>query len=622
MTPAQSPLVALTRSGLARSFLLVLLPLVLLPLVVVAFLVYQQSQANLVAQVNAQINTLATSKQAQMRQWAGQHVARLTLLTQDAELLRTLAPALATAEPAVPLLARLDVLAAANPDFTTLVIADAESGRILATNARGRAMLGQSLADQAFFQTARFEPLFVEPRFDPQMDPAAVSLIVAAPVVVPGQGARAVLIAELDDEPLLAIIAPVPGLGATGQAYAITTDGYRVGLSPDSARVRPQSEGIRRALEDQLTGGGTYADGEGEQVAGYYAWVPELRLALLVEQSWSEALAPLQQTVLTLGAAMLAAAGLSLAAGVFLTRRITAPIQALTDSAARLAGGDLDAQVEVRRADEIGQLAAAFNRMTEDLRASYRTLERASEASARQLAVTAEMSRIAAANLSFEQLLLQVVELIRDRFGYDHVLLFLIDETGAHAVLAEASSPEGKALAEAGFKIPLAANAIIGWVARNQMPRLAAQVAADPLYRLEPRLADVRSEAAFPLRIGEQVIGVLDCESRTPEAFAASDVEVLQTLADQIAVSVENSRLFERQQRVLQLEELVLSLTTKIHRTFKPENILQSTATELGRALGARRAVVRLFPSSSSALGKFQPQPPAPAPAADPAPEA
>jgi hypothetical protein len=80
-------------------------------------------------------------------------------------------------------------------------------------------------------------------------------------------------------------------------------------------------------------------------------------------------------------------------------------------------------------------------------------------------------------------------------------------------------------------------------------------------------------------------------------------VDTLQILADQIAVAIENGRLFARQQRIVQLEQLVSSLTAKIYKSLTLDSVLENAAVELGRALGARQAVVRLKPAPEPPSG-------------------
>ncbi len=217
-----------------------------------------------------------------------------------------------------------------------------------------------------------------------------------------------------------------------------------------------------------------------------------------------------------------------------------------------------------------------------------------------QLVVAADVGRTVSALLHVEPLLARVVELIRDRFGFYHVSIFLMDDSGQSLVLREATGPVGARLKADGYRLPLEARSIVGWVASTRQPRVIADVRTDPSFLSHALLPETRAEAALPLRAGERLIGVLDVQSRKPAAFAPADLDVLQILADQVGVALENGLLFARQQRLLQLEQLVLSLTTKIHQTVELEAILESAAADLGRALGAGRAVVRLQAAPTS----------------------
>ena len=282
-------------------------------------------------------------------------------------------------------------------------------------------------------------------------------------------------------------------------------------------------------------------------------------------------------------------------AGVLLiTRRLTRPIRELTDTAMRLAGGDLTGRVQISRQDEIGLLAQAFDSMVVELRSLYQDLENKVEARTRQLAAAAEVGRAASSILSLDELLTRTVELIRDRFGYYQVSIFLLDEAGEFAVLREATGEIGARLKMQGYRLPVGSNSLIGWATANRKARVALDVSDDPIYFKHDLLPDTRSEAALPLRVGDRLLGVLDVQSRDASAFGPPDIETLQLLADQIAVALENGRLFGRQKRLAELEQFVAEFTAKIHRSPTLDTILERAAIELGRALGARRAVVRL----------------------------
>jgi GAF domain-containing protein len=194
------------------------------------------------------------------------------------------------------------------------------------------------------------------------------------------------------------------------------------------------------------------------------------------------------------------------------------------------------------------------------------------------------------------------VELIRDRFGYYHVAVFLLDEAGKYAILREATGEAGAELKARRYRLTVGSNSLIGWVTANRRPRIALDVGEDAVFTQNELLADTRSEAALPLRVGDRLIGALDVQSRALNAFNQADIEVLQVLADQLAIAIENGRLFARQERVAHLEQRVAALTARIHGALTLDAILNTAATELGEVFGARKVVVRLAPEAEALL--------------------
>jgi signal transduction histidine kinase len=93
---------------------------------------------------------------------------------------------------------------------------------------------------------------------------------------------------------------------------------------------------------------------------------------------------------------------------------------------------------------------------------------------------------------------------------------------------------------------------MVGWVGSHGQKLLANDVRAEPHYtNYYPDLIPTQSELAVPIRVGEETVGVLDVQSPHLDAFQENDVIVMETLADQIAVAIENARLYEAVQREL-----------------------------------------------------------------------
>jgi len=172
-----------------------------------------------------------------------------------------------------------------------------------------------------------------------------------------------------------------------------------------------------------------------------------------------------------------------------------------------------------------------------------------------QLQTAAEVARDAATVREPGELLNRAVNLIRDRFGFYHAGIFLVDDQREYAVLRAATGEAGRRMLEQGHRLKVGEVGIVGYVTGRGEPRIALDVGTDAVHFENPLLPGTRSEMALPLRVGEQTIGALDVQSQEEAAFDENDVAVLQTVADQLAVAIENARLLhEMQQTVRELE--------------------------------------------------------------------
>jgi len=259
-------------------------------------------------------------------------------------------------------------------------------------------------------------------------------------------------------------------------------------------------------------------------------------------------------------AVILAAVGTAVVA----LRAVVTGVHLLSDSAGQLAAGRLETRAPERGLEEFRFLARAFNNMASELQGLYTGLERlvaqrTADLARRtaQLEAAATVARRAAEIRDLDTLLNETVRLISDRFGFYHAGIFLVDEAGEYAVLRAASSEGGQRMLARGHRLAVGKVGIVGTVAGTGKPRIALDVGADAVFFDNPDLPLTRSEMALPLKVGERVIGVLDVQSMEPAAFTEEDVSVLQTLADQVALAIENARLLEESRRALEeLERL------------------------------------------------------------------
>ena len=106
-----------------------------------------------------------------------------------------------------------------------------------------------------------------------------------------------------------------------------------------------------------------------------------------------------------------------------------------------------------------------------------------------------------------------------------------------------------------GHRIRIGAG-MVGWSITNAQPRIASEIEGDSVRLATPELPQTRSEAAFPLRARGQVIGALTIQSAVSAAFGETEISTFQTLADQIAIALENARLFAESRQDLQKAQL------------------------------------------------------------------
>jgi len=251
---------------------------------------------------------------------------------------------------------------------------------------------------------------------------------------------------------------------------------------------------------------------------------------------------------------------------------ISTPIIRLTQTANQIVAGDISAQATIASRDEIGTLARAFNTMTSRLRETLEGSEQQVkdrtadlvkaneqiERRAKQFESIARVSRVINQAQGLQDLLPQITQVISEQFGFYHVGIFLLDLNKEYAILVAANSEGGQRMLARNHKLKVGQVGIVGNVAGTGTPRIALDTGADAVYFNNPDLPETRSEIALPLfRTGTQPIGILDVQSTEANAFGQEDIQILSTLAEQVALAISNARLYEETQRSLIEAELL-----------------------------------------------------------------
>ena len=253
------------------------------------------------------------------------------------------------------------------------------------------------------------------------------------------------------------------------------------------------------------------------------------------------------QSVLFSVLALLLGAGFS----YYVAKAVSDPIYDLIKIFNKIEAGDLTQRAPVSGTDELGIVTVQFNRMLSRLETLQNSLEQQVVERTKQLSATNEVGRVAASSLDPEQLLAKVIPLIPEQFGYYFAAIYLVDSSGKWAELKEATGEAGRVLKQNHHRLEIAGKNMVGSAIRELSPRIA-QIASEEKQRFEnPLLPYTRSEMALPLMVGDRVLGALNVQSTRESDFGPQVIETMQNMAGQVAIALENARLFQEAQQII-----------------------------------------------------------------------
>lgn len=174
-----------------------------------------------------------------------------------------------------------------------------------------------------------------------------------------------------------------------------------------------------------------------------------------------------------------------------------------------------------------------------------------------QIRTAAEISRTLGTILDPQELLHQVANLIQSRFNLYYVGVFLLDENNRFAVLSAGTGEAGERMVAENHQLSVGGSSMVGWATSHGQPRISLDVGEEQIRYKNPHLPLTRSEMALPLSIGNQINGAISIQSTEPNAFDDDDIVILQSIADSLAIALENARLFEQfEQSLREIQQL------------------------------------------------------------------
>lgn len=377
-------------------------------------------------------------------------------------------------------------------------------------------------------------------------------VVVSAPVIQDG-AVVGVLAGRANLKSLNDIMMERTGLGDTGETYLVGSNYRLLTESRNENYTIPETyvrtQGAEAAITNHENGSATYSNYSGDRVIAVYRWMPDLQVALLAEQQEGEALHSTMVVLVIIGIVAIVALILAILSARFLTRSIIQPLAELAGTATVIAQGNLDQIAKIRRHDEVGTLARAFNSMTTQLRGLFHTQEQRTI----QLRAINEAGRNISSILHIDELLEYVASSLQKTFNYRNVGIILKDESSGDLILkASAGAYEG---AGETHQLTPSTNPVVNSVAQTGEARIINDKLNDVTFKQFESPGHTRAELAVAIKIGDKVTGILDIEADHPNVFGELDLFTAQTLADQLAVAMENARLYEQAQELATMKE-------------------------------------------------------------------
>jgi tubulin-specific chaperone A len=261
----------------------------------------------------------------------------------------------------------------------------------------------------------------------------------------------------------------------------------------------------------------------------------------IVSEAWDLAINTVLITAVLVVAALVVAGGL----GFLTVHQLVQPIQTMAKSAEAISAGDLSQQVEITNRDELGVLAGAFNSMTAQLRNLINSLEQRVADRTYRLEIVATLGERLNAILDPGNLLREVVNQVKQNFGYYHTHIYLLDDAGENLVVVAGTGDAGEKMIASGHSIPLKAqSSLVVRAASSGKIVMVDDVRQAEDWLPHPLLPETRAEIAVPIMQKDEIMGVLDVQANKVGGLDEGDANLLRSLANNVAVALSNARLF------------------------------------------------------------------------------
>ena len=552
--------------GLALRMIALLIPVTVIPSLLMGLTIYNRARTLMVQQISERMETFLKESTNQLDSWLLDKTLALETLPRNPEFIQDvneflqLSPSNANYSDARN--QTLGYIRALNPTgqqslFNHFIMVLPSGEIALSTN---RTWEKSFISDETYFSEKINNglkndflgvrpPLLYHQQNSPEFE---VTLFSSVPLFDGEQNLIGYLVGISDARSIQSVLEANAAFLPTNSLFIYTEDQQFIGITDvtKSLSLKPITPGSEQV--DLIFSGETdshlartYESYDGTSVLGLYHFYNTLNSGVLVEVEASDILGTIN-TLAPTAAIAITVISLVIAGLIYwVSQRITTPLKELASITEEFAHGNWESRSNYDRGDEIGTLANAFNRMADDLSTLYTQMESQVEERTRQVLATSEVSTMATSASGMNELLDRTTDLISDRFEYFHIAIYILDQDREEAELRAGTGEEARNLLRQGYSFQVQRESIYQQVIRSNEPIVVSDsdIAGNEINF--DMLPEAKSKIAIPISIGTDVFGIIDVQSKLPEAFPLATSSVLMTLANQLAGAIYNFQLRE-----------------------------------------------------------------------------
>lgn len=401
--------------------------------------------------------------------------------------------------------------------------------------------------------------------------------------------------------------------GTAGYAYLVDEHGNLI-AHRDAALVLKrmnlgQVDGVKNFLRSPTRSDPTPAH-EGMGLTGSpvlvtYAPVPELGWSVILEEPVDAALANVE--LLKRSALLFLVVGLFVGAAIiaWISQKITRPIQELGQDVSTIGAGNLEHRANIRTGDEIEELAAEFNKMTDALQNSYATLEQKVDQRTKEISALYSVTTAINQSLALKDILDAVIAKITEIFRFESTRIFLFNDEMEELELRASYevSPE-HATGVRAFK---RGQGVIGRVAESAEPMIFEDIRTDPQYAAlssskATRNANLSFFAVFPIKTQSRVFGVILFNARSPRKLTSDETRLLTSMSEHLAVAIEKARLFRQSENRSQQLAVLNTIGAAVSQSLNLEMVLKEAIEKMIETLNFDASWIYILDPSEAEL--------------------